>query len=330
MGWQDRDYARATPRRVWAGAAGGPWLIGGSIVTTLIAVNVAVFLVASLFPGVGRLLSGYTAGSFLGVTHHPGIAELIAGRVARGEVWRLFSAQYLHAGMGHLFVNMLVLHFMGRPIERLWSPRKFFIIYTLCGLLGNAFYTALMISLSQNVPIGAISPAMIPAVGASGCIYGLLGIVAVLFPHATVYLWFLFPMNIRTLAFIFGGIAFLTVLQRGHNFGGEACHLAGMVFGVWWALKGDAWWSRIRGRAPAVRVSPTPRARSGWFRSSTGSGFADKIAERRADEQEIDRILRKVYDNGVMSLSEAEKRILQDATERQRQREEEAGRVDRL
>jgi hypothetical protein len=44
----------------------------------------------------------------------------------------------------------------------------------------------------------------------------------------------------------------------------------------------------------------------------------------------IDRILRKVYERGIHSLSEAEKRALQAATERQKQRDAEAGRVDRL
>jgi hypothetical protein len=33
------------------------------------------------------------------------------------------------------------------------------------------------------------------------------------------------------------------VIERGANYGGEACHLAGLAFGVWWALHGDEWWS---------------------------------------------------------------------------------------
>ncbi len=230
-----------------------------------------------------------------------------------GQVWRLFTAQYLHGGLGHLFINMLVLHFLGRSLERMWSARKFLAIYTLCGLAGNIFYTILGSR-------GVIHPQM-PAVGASGCIYGLLGIVAVLFPQATVYVYFLFPIKIRTAAYIFGGIALFSILERGDNYGGEACHLAGLVFGVWWAMKGDAWWASTRWRLPA---------RPQRIRRAKRRGFGGKVVQRRQDEETIDKILKKVYDGGIHSLTDSEKQALQEATERQRQREREAGRIDRL
>jgi len=216
---------------------------------------------------------------------------------------------------------MIGLHFLGRPLERMWSTRKFFTIYTLCGLIGNVFYTILGV-------YGVIHPEM-PAVGASGSIYGLLGIVAVLFPTATVYVYFLFPIRIRTAALIFGGIALLTVLGRGANYGGEACHLAGLGFGVWWAMKGDTWWS-ASGRTWWRRLTSRSSGSHRPVRARKPRGFTAKVAERRADAETIDRILKKVYDGGIHSLTEAEKRALQDATERQRQRDQEAGRVDRL
>ena len=286
---------------------------GRSIVTTLIIVNVVVFAVGALFPPVGRLLSGHQELTPFGVRQVPGLAELRADAVMHGQIWRLVTAQYLHAGTWHLFINMLVLHFLGRPLERMWPARRLFTISTLCGLAGNIFYTVLGAS--------GVIPTWMPAVGASGCIYGMLGIVAVLFPSATVYVYFLFPIKIRTAAYIFGGIAVLSIVTRGHNFGGEACHLAGLVFGVWWAMKGDAWWASTQWRMPR-RQSRPKRAKP--------QGFAAKVAQRREDEETIDRILRKVYDGGIHSLSEAEKRALQEATERQRQREEEVGRTDRL
>jgi len=272
---------------------------GRSIVTTLIIINVVVYLLGSMSLSFAELLYGFGA--------------MQADAVMHGQLWRLITAQYLHAGTAHVLINMLVLHFLGRPLERLWSTRRFFTIYTLCGLAGNIFYTILGSR-------GVIDPAM-PAVGASGCIYGLLGIVAVLFPHATVYVYFLFPIKIRTAAFIFGGIALFSIIQRGHNYGGEACHLAGLVFGVWWAMKGDAWWASTQWRIPKLR----PRVKR-----PKPTGFTRKVIERREDEETIDRILKKVYDGGIHSLTEREKHALQEATDRQRQREREAGRTDRL
>ena len=323
MAWQDRDYARhdAPVRPVWSQRP--TYTHGGrSIVTTLIVINVAIFVVEAFFPAVQRLLSGYQTGSgFGGVAIHHGIAEMWADAVMSGQIWRLVTAQYLHASLGHLFINMLVLHFLGRSLEPMWSVRKFLVIYTLCGLSGNVFYTLL-------ASLGVI-PGWMQAVGASGCIYGLLGIVAVLFPHATVYIYFLFPLKIRTAAFIFGGIAVLSILTKGDNFGGEACHLAGLVFGVWWAMKGDTWWATRVSASLAGMASraPTTGRRS---RVRKPRGFAAKIMQRRDDSETIDRILKKVYEGGIHSLTETEKRALQEATERQQQRDAESGRIDRL
>ncbi len=322
MGWQDRDYARG------AGPARPAWTqrphVGGSgrsIVTTLIVINVVIYVLGSFFPAFGVLLSGGRRLTPFGIEITPGIAEMRADLVMRGQLWRLITAQYLHASNAHIFMNMLVLHFLGRSLEQMWSARKFVTIYTLCGIAGNVFFTILAAR--------GVIPTWMPAVGASGCIYGLLGIAAVLFPHATVYIYFLFPMKIRTVAYIFGGIALYSIIQRGSNYGGEACHLAGLGFGVWWAMKGDAWWTS-RGQYTFARLKPASRRTPKRAPSPRSGGFAKKIAERRDDAETIDRILKKVYEGGIHSLSDAEKRALRDATERQQQRERDAGRVDRL
>ena len=308
MAWQDRDYARGPgpARPVWTQRS---YIRGSgrSIVTTLIVINVAIYVLQPLIPALGDLL--YRLGAMQGRA------------VLHGQIWRLVTAQYLHGGTWHLFMNMLVLHFLGRSLEQMWSARKFLTVYTLCGVAGNVFFTVLAAR-------GVIDSRM-PAVGASGCIYGLLGIVAVPFPNATVYIYFLFPMKIRTVAYIFGGIALLSIIQRGQNYGGEACHLAGLVFGVWWAIKGDAWWTS-RGQYTFSRFTQSFRTSGRRPPTRSAGGFAAKVAERRDDEDTIDRILKKVYEGGVHSLSESEKRALRDATERQQQRERDAGRVDRL
>ena len=148
MSWQDRDYARR-PAGAWPGGQTqrGLGLLGGSIVKTLIAINVAVFVLAMLNRSIGKAMFEFGAMQGRAVMH--------------GEVWRLFTAQYLHAGTVHLLFNMLVLYFMGRPLERMWPARRFFVIYTMCGLSGNVFYTILAFQ-------GVIDPKTL-AVGASGC-----------------------------------------------------------------------------------------------------------------------------------------------------------------
>ncbi len=301
MSWRDRDYHRDDifygPNYAGAGRS-RPW--GGSIVTTLIVVNVAVYVLAQISQRLLDLI--YSIGA------------MQAEAVLHGQLWRLITAQYLHGGTGHLLLNMLGLHFLGRPLEQMWSAKKLFTIYTLCGLFGNVFYTILGAR-------GVIPPEM-PAVGASGSIYGLMGILAVLFPHATVYIQFLFPVRIRTAAFIFGGIALLSIIERGSNYGGEACHLAGLVFGVWWAMRGERWWGSTEWRRG--------REMSGGKRSARTIPFRERAEAAQTDAETVDRILKKVYERGIFSLSDAEKEALRLATERQRAREAGAGRVDRI
>lgn len=231
MGWQDRDYAREQPPV----SPGGRGLIAQyGIVNLLIIVNIGIYIANSLIQGE------VTAHERL--IYHLG--SLVPEKVWQGQVWRLVTAQYLHYpySLLHITVNMIGLYFLGPPLERLWSARKFFIVYTLCGLAGNIFYVLLATQVRELM--------LTPAVGASGCIYGLLGIVAVRFPYATLYVYFLIPIRIRTAAVIFGILAFWSVITRGQNYGGEACHLAGLIFGVWWAAAGEEWWRSTEWRLP--------------------------------------------------------------------------------
>ncbi|HEY3245936.1 MAG TPA: DUF6576 domain-containing protein, partial [Phycisphaerae bacterium] len=85
---------------------------------------------------------------------------------------------------------------------------------------------------------------------------------------------------------------------------------------AWWAWAGDRWWTRLGiGRLRAGR---------------TARGFHQRVQQRADDARLIDEILAKVHEHGVQSLSYAERRMLQEATERQRQDEQHAGRTDRL
>jgi rhomboid protease GluP len=78
-----------------------------------------------------------------------------------GQIWRLVTAIYLHAGLLHLLFNSMALHSLGTLIEEAFGGRRLFAIYTVSGVAGFAVSTW----------IGG-HPA---SVGASGAIFGLLG-----------------------------------------------------------------------------------------------------------------------------------------------------------
>jgi rhomboid protease GluP len=93
------------------------------------------------------------------------MGSLVPGRVRDGEWWRLFSCTFLHGGVLHVGLNLLVLWMLGRSLERFIGPTRFLLIYFSAGLAG---------SLSSSLFVSSQS------VGASGAIWGLLGAEAAL------------------------------------------------------------------------------------------------------------------------------------------------------
>ena len=97
-------------------------------------------------------------------------------------LYQLVTYMFLHGGIFHIAINMFILWMFGVAIEQSWGTRRFLFYYFLTGVAGGVFTVA-------------IHPnSLIPTVGASGGIYGLLVAYAVMFPNQTMYLYFLIPM----------------------------------------------------------------------------------------------------------------------------------------
>jgi membrane associated rhomboid family serine protease len=86
----------------------------------------------------------------------------------------LLSSMFMHGGLGHLFGNMLYLWIFGDNVEDRMGHIKFLIFYLLCGFLASA----------THIFFGPNS--LVPSLGASGAIAGVLGGYLVLFPHQGV------------------------------------------------------------------------------------------------------------------------------------------------
>ncbi|MFQ5807472.1 MAG: rhomboid family intramembrane serine protease [Phycisphaerae bacterium] len=313
MGWQDRQYASdehhpyARRRPAYRGSGMGAL----SVTTTIIIANVIVaFLMFSRGP-LGQRLTGF------------GVMQ--ADAVLHGQVWRLFTATYMHASFNHILFNMLALYFLGPALERAWGRRQFFFVYTLGGVVGNMLLTLAGL-------IGWINPQTF-GVGASGSVLTLLGAAAVLFPDAQVYVYFLFPVRIRTCAVLYGIWYVYNIWTRGGNYGGDICHAGGLIIGLWWAYSGGF---SLSGRH---RTAVDPSSIAGKLRSLFGGASSrrrhgagawhKRMKQRQEDSETIERILAKVSEQGLRSLTREEKRALKEATERRRAEEARFDRVDR-
>ncbi|MDP7636958.1 MAG: rhomboid family intramembrane serine protease [Phycisphaerae bacterium] len=299
MGLHDRPYWRDGGGGLGGGGGsrGGGLMIGmpkpGRAVKTLLIINIAVFVLQNVIPDDIEVLFAVFPPLWW-------------------QVWRYVTFQFLHAGGWHLAFNMLGLYFLGIYLESSWGSKRFMVFYLVCGAFAG---------LTHVVMMGILSPTLwnIPLLGASGGVFAIILACAVLFPHIRLIL-LLFPVPIRFAAALIFAISVFYILIDIRNaiIGGtvgraisDAAHFGGMVAaGLWiWGLP------KLRGAAGDARAR---RNRGAW---------EQKLKKRTQQRVEIDRILEKIHDSGINSLTGREKKILRQATSKQQEEERELYRL---
>lgn len=92
--------------------------------------------------------------------------------------WTILTSMFLHGSFFHIFANMFSLFFIGNFLEKLIGRKRIFWTYIISGIIGGIFFVIASIFLKNDFS----------AVGASGAIFGLLGVLAVLVPYSKIYL----------------------------------------------------------------------------------------------------------------------------------------------
>ncbi len=136
--------------------------------------------------------------------------------------WTIITSMFLHAGFLHLFFNGFALYMFGPYLERMIGSNRFLALYFATGIAGALAYAA-------TFYLG-ILPQSIPALGASGAIFGVLGAVAVLRPNLMIFVWFV-PMPMKFAALLWVGLSLLETVNISGGIAGAA-HLGGLVMGA--------------------------------------------------------------------------------------------------
>lgn len=161
----------------------------------LITVSSVIYLATILVPGLFGLL---------------GLRPLLVP----SRPWTLVTSMFVHQGIGHIFGNMVTLYFFGGFLSRLVGDRRFLVIYLLGGIVGGIFY----LFLAQPFSI---------AVGASGAIFAVGGVLAVMRPKLRVFI-FPIPIPLPLWVAVIGGFFILSFFP---NVAWQA-HLGGLLFGL--------------------------------------------------------------------------------------------------
>ncbi|MBS3083678.1 rhomboid family intramembrane serine protease [Candidatus Pacearchaeota archaeon] len=121
-------------------------------------------------------------------------------------IWTVVTSVFMHGGFLHLFVNMFSLFFLGSLAERIIGRKRFIWFYLVAGIFGSLFfvlfaYIGTYFSRGDFI-FGGIDDF---AVGASGAIFGLLGILATLLPRKKIFL-IVGPLIVIVLQFLLGKV----------------------------------------------------------------------------------------------------------------------------
>ncbi len=203
------------------------------------------------------------------------------------RVYQIVTYMFLHSTghFFHLLFNMLVLWMFGTEIERAWGSRPFSKLYLLAGLCGGLL--TLVIFPNQ----------IIPTIGASGALYGVLVAYWFMFPNRVLYIWMILPVKVK---WAIPGLFLISFLFSG---GGVAhmAHLGGALFGV------------IYMKIDRTRFGP-----GRWINNLRHKRQEAKLNRNREKAQDamsrVDTILDRINEVGMDNLTAEERRFLEDAS----------------
>ncbi len=182
-----------------------------SMNTALIAINVLLFVIFEILLRLNVLTIDLIA-------IQP--ANILQGMY----LWTFLTSMFMHAGFFHLFVNMLSLFFVGALIEKIIGKKRFLKFYLIAGIVSGLLF----------VLSAFIFPADINAyaVGASGALFGLIGLMMFLTPDLKVYIMFI-PIPIKLKYAAPGMLIVLWIISIAGNLPiGNVAHLGGLLVGL--------------------------------------------------------------------------------------------------
>ncbi|MFK7849486.1 MAG: rhomboid family intramembrane serine protease [Akkermansiaceae bacterium] len=245
-------------------------------------------------------------------------AFTIQSGILEGRIWEFITFQFIHGSVGHVLFNSIGLFFFGPWMERWWGAKKFVFFYLACGVGGALFYTLLVylgvlqgetIALDRSGRTAYIPASMIPLVGASAGIYGILIGVAVIAPSLRVAL--LIPPVTLTMRQLALGLlvisAGLIVFKIGGNEGGEAGHLGGAIVGFFLMKL-----AQIKDQG-GLGTLPFFQGKSKGPRTDIEPKIRPRTRVDLRSQTEIDEILDKISKDGFQSLTAEERDILHRA-----------------
>ena len=273
----------------------------------------------SLTPWVKGLIMANVVVYFLTITILPGqwVVNLLAFHPNQLGLrwWTFLTYMFVHDGFLHLLFNMLLLFFFGPALEERMRGSGFGLFYFTCGFGGSALsYVAAFFSPS------------LPIVGASGAVLGVALAFAINWPNAPIYI-FPLPVPIKV-KWLVGFLVITNLLMAGA--GAETgiaymTHLGGLLFAFIYITSEERVMRRAKEvfyqqRSAQQPTVPRRREREPSKEKVVAGNKQREVPEKKQDDRSevIDRVLDKISQTGLESLTPEERLILEEESKQLR------------
>jgi membrane associated rhomboid family serine protease len=263
---------------------------------------------------VGRLIIANAVVLLLLLTlfTSPGVFQALqfSPRTALTRPWTFVSYMFVHANLLHLLGNMLMLFVFGTAVEGRMGSRNFLMYYLFCGV-GAAVFSLL---LAGVMPVG-------PFVGASGAVLGVAVAFASFWPDAELII-FPLPIPIKARTLVIGLVVLDFIGSRLWPTDGIAhlAHIGGALFGYLF-FRVQSLSRRSPGQPPRA-VERVVMVQSGSSEPERRTPVTPMRPRRGTDSDpvavEVDRVLDKISEKGLSSLTAAERRFLDEVAKKKK------------
>lgn len=292
----------------------------GNMVTRIIIVNVAVFILINLVNLFFTLSSGFEPGDKFGqyiqylFLHQNLIFDI-------KHPWVIFTYMFVHLGFFHILWNMLLFYWFGRIVGDFIGDYRILPIYLLAGLMGGILYLI-------TAPL--IYDGGSTVHGASGAVMGIIVVAGMIAPEYGMRLILIGDVKLK---YIVWTLIFLDLVAIANmsNIGGHFAHVGGMIFGFMYVRmlrEGNDlaapvnrlldWFKNLFSEEDGTRrPAKSKKQRKVFVRYRNESGSSDPSDDIPADFQErLDSILEKIKASGYDSLTDEEKEFLFQASKK--------------
>lgn len=195
-----------------------------SVTIILILINIIIYFLLKLigfFPEIGTNL-----------TCNDTICKFIALKplnIFQGKyLWTFVTSMFMHGSFFHIFANMFSLLFIGSLVEKILGRKRYFYFYMISGLLAGVFFVFLSLIFTADFNTFAV--------GASGALFGLVGLLVLLTPNLPVFVMFI-PIPIKMKYAGPGILLILWLISIAGNVPiGNTAHFGGLIVGIIYGL----------------------------------------------------------------------------------------------